>query len=373
MKISHIALTKKADHSKKTRDSARSKGLSPIVFLLLFALLIQAAMLSGCKKDNEKNGFSIVCTSFPAYDFARQLTSNTDTDVALLISPGTETHSYEPTPQDIIKIQMCDIFICTGGESESWLDGVLSSVSDRDDMTIIKMLECVSALEEEPLIGIDASEDEHGGDHNGEDDHDSENEDNHAHDNAQDQDQNHDHDASEHEYDEHVWTSPKNAILISEEIGKTLSEKDSENASIYSSNLAEYKGKLEKLDSDFREAVNSGARKTLVFGDRYPFLYFAKEYGLTCYAAFPGCSSETEPIPSTVAFLIDKVKSEEIPVVLYLEMSNTGVASAICESTGAQKMLFHSCHNVSKEELSSGATYISLMEGNLAVLKKALG
>lgn len=370
------------DQAKKVKNRKKTWQRSLALAAMALILTISMSALSGCRRQSGSDGFSIVCTNFPSYDFARQLTAGTEADITLLLSPGAETHSYEPTPQDIIKIQNCDIFICTGGESESWIESVLASVSGKSDMTVIKMLECVTALEEEPLYGI-TEDDEHGnGEHDDSEHDDSEHDDSKHDESAYDEDEHNkgEHDDHTHgetegetEYDEHVWTSPKNAILISEKLENTLSEKDPENADTYSSNLKDYKSKLEKLDSDIREAVNNGARKTLVFGDRYPFLYFAKEYGLTCYAAFPGCSSETEPIPSTVAFLIDKVKSENIPIVLYLEMSNTGVASAICESTGAEKMLFHSCHNVSKEEFESGATYLSLMENNLEVLKKALG
>ena len=332
------------------RGKMRFAALVSLLLIASFALVL----LSGCAGRKENDRFSVVCTNFPSYDFARELTRDTDAEVILLLSPGAETHSYEPTPQDIIKVQECDVFVCNGGESESWLDGVLSAVSSDSDMTVVKMISCVTALEEEPLLGIDDG-DEHGNGHEDGDEH-------------KDADGGH----GDVEYDEHVWTSPKNAELISAAIEKALAEKDPENAGQYASNLGAYIEKLEKLDSDFRAAVDGGVRKTLVFGDRYPFLYFAKEYGLTCYAAFPGCSAETEPLPSTVAFLIDEVKRDNIPVVLHLEMSNTGVADTICESTGAETMLFHSCHNVSKDEFSAEVTYLSLMENNLEVLKKAL-
>uniref|UniRef100_UPI002943E7EB metal ABC transporter substrate-binding protein n=1 Tax=uncultured Tyzzerella sp. TaxID=2321398 RepID=UPI002943E7EB len=176
----------------------------------------------------------------------------------------------------------------------------------------------------------------------------------------------------EDEIDEHVWTSPINAIKISKKIKDILVEKDSKNAVLYEDNTNEYIRKLEKLDKDIRDVVSSSKRNILVFGDRFPFRYLANEYNLDYFAAFSGCSTETEASPSTVAFLVDKVKEKEIPVVFTIEFSNGKIADAITDSTGAKKVMLHSCHNVSADEFANGVTYLSLMNENINKLREAL-
>ena len=176
----------------------------------------------------------------------------------------------------------------------------------------------------------------------------------------------------ETEYDEHVWTSPKNAVRISRAIEKALCGIDPDNAAFYQKNADSYAAELESLDQRFRDFFAGVSKKIMVFGDRFPFRYFAEEYGLECFAAFPGCSSETEPSAATIAFLTDKVKSENISTVFYIEFSNHQVADSIAEAAGAKTALFHSCHNVSAQDQKDGATYLSLMEQNLNTLKEAL-
>ena len=184
------------------------------------------------------------------------------------------------------------------------------------------------------------------------------------------------HDSHSHEHeeeiDEHVWTSPKNAILIIEKIKEVLSEKDEKNAKSYSENSAEYISKLQALDKSFQDVVSSGKRKTLVFGDRFPFRYFADAYGLNYFAAFSGCSTETDASAATVAFLTDKVKEEKIPVVFNIEFSNGKIADSICDATGAKKMTLHSCHNVSANDFANGVSYLSIMEQNVDKIREAL-
>ncbi|MDR1748534.1 MAG: metal ABC transporter substrate-binding protein, partial [Spirochaetaceae bacterium] len=183
------------------------------------------------------------------------------------------------------------------------------------------------------------------------------------------------HEDAEHEeseYDEHVWTSPVNAIRIAQVISDTLCALDGDRAETYRRNTAAYTGKLQELDASFRAVTGAEVRNTLVFGDRFPFRYFVDEYGFDYYAAFPGCSTETEASAKTVAFLIDKVRAERIPVVFHIEFSNGKIADTICESTGAVNLLFHSCHNVTKAELEQGITYLELMTRNVEQLKKAV-
>ncbi len=298
--------------------------------LLCVSLCSCSAMDNLKGKDNEK--LSIVTTIFPSYDFARQL-CGTNADITMLLKPGQESHTYEPTAQDIMAIQECDLFIYVGGENDSWVEDILESFDE--PVETIAMTDCVGLIEE-------------------------------VHDEAD----GHDHD--EHETDEHVWTSPKNAMAISGEIAEKLCEIDEKNEKYYKESLDKYLRELESLDNDIRSVVEGGKRKTLIFGDRFPFAYFANEYGLTCYAAFQGCSSETEPSPKVLAELIEKVEAEDIPAVLYIEFSAQTVADSIAEQTGCKSLLLHSCHNVTEKEIADGATYVSLMRQNIETLKEAL-
>lgn len=316
------------------------------IIISIISIIVLVVSCVGCQKTAEGrgegalgyDGISIISSIFPSYDFARQITGG-DENVTMLLPPGSEIHSYEPTPQDTIKIQDCDVFIYTGGESDSWIDQILDSI-DTSKMKIVKMMDCVETVPEELVEGMEEVDEER--------------------------------ESEEPEYDEHVWTSPKNAKVIAEKISEAICQADPGDSQKYQQNTEEYLKKLDALDQEFQSVVDQGVRKTLIFGDRFPFRYLADEYGLDYYAAFPGCASETEPSAQTVSFLIDKVKEEKIPVVFYLEMSNEKMADTICEETGAKKMLFHACHNVSKDDLKNGATYLGLMENNVKALKEAL-
>ena len=318
-------------------------------FLCLLLLLTLALSLGACGREDtteeENKPVTIVTTVFPAYDFARQIAGERAA-VCLLVPPGAEAHSFEPTARDILRIQSCTLFFRNGGESEAWVEELLE---DRDVETLA-MLDCVDALEEETKEGMQLSpEHEHGHD-------------------------DHDHEEDEGpEYDEHVWTSPVNAIRICEALCERLCALDPEGAALYRANLAAYRTQLEELDAAFRSAAEQGSTRTVVFADRFPVRYFVEEYGLDYFAAFPGCADDTEPAARTVAFLIDKVRQEKIPAVFYIEFSNEKMADVICEDTGCRKLLFHSCHNVSARELEQGVTYLELMRGNVDALKEALG
>lgn len=310
------------------------------ILCVMLAVMLITVCFCSCSSENDtkkENGkISIVTTIFPPYDFARQVAGD-KAELTMLLKPGTESHNYDPTPQDIIKIQEADLFIYVGGESDAWVDKMLSS-SSKKPKKIIAMMDCVDKLEEEIVDGMQAEE-EHG---------------------------------DEVEYDEHVWTSPKNAIKISKKICEELKELDKSNEELYEKNTNEYSKQLSSLSNDFKTVSENGKRDTIIFGDRFPFKYFADEYHLRYYAAFPGCSSETEPSAATVAFLIDKVKDEKIPVVFTIEFSSGKIADTICESTGAKKLMMHSCHNITQEQFDSGITYIELMRNNVTVLKEAL-
>lgn len=347
-------------------------------FGLLIAVILAAALVltscSGININKDSGKISIVTTIFPSYDFAREIIGDEDADIKMLLKPGSEAHSYEPTPQDIIAIQNCDVFVYVGGESDEWVKNILSSV-DTSEISIVSMMDCVDAVEEEIVEGMQAElSDDYDLSGSHEDKHD---ESLHSDKEEPDTDfeetpDSDDDGAYEPEYDEHVWTSPLNAVKIVQSISEAIVEKDLSNAEYYQKRTQDYIQKLTELDNEFRDIVNNAKIRTIIFGDRFPCRYFADEYGLKYYAAFPGCSSETEASAKTVSFLIDKVNDEGIPVVLYPELSNKKVATTICESTGAKYMQFNSCHNVTNDEFENGVSYLSLMQENVKVIEEAL-
>lgn len=278
----------------------------------------------------DENKVQIVTTIFPLYDFARQIGGD-KVQLTLILPTGAQVHSYEPTPKDIIKIKESDLFITQGGDAEPWTDAVIND-ADSTKLNVLYAMDKVELIAEE-----------------------------------------HDHPSySSHVHtDPHVWTTPKNAGIISENICEKLCELDGENADYYKDNLKDYKEKLTSLDEKFA-ALTKDCDKTIVFADQFPLRYFAREYNLKYFAAFPGCSDESEPTAATVAELIDTVNKEKIPVVFYTETSNKQLADAVCEETGAEKLLFHSCHSVNDSELKGGITYLDLMEKNYEALKKAI-
>ena len=302
------------------------------------ALLCLCLLLSGCSpqdtEEKDESKVQIVCTSFPAYDFAREIAGDR-AQIRLLIKPGAEVHSYEPSPRDIIAIQDSDLFICNGGESEAWVESLIDG-----SVNALRMLDCVEAVAESGE-GIYAAEEHDGGE-------------------------------EEEELDEHVWTTPGNAAKICYALCDKLMEADPEHMNEYMLNYEVYNAKLMELDIEIRTTVLNGVRKTLVFADRFPMRYFAREYGLSCYAAYPGCSEQTEPSAKTVAFLIDHVREESIPAVLYMEFSNEKIADVICEDTGCRKLPFYSAHSVTAQQFEDGITYLDLMYMNIETLKEAL-
>ena len=314
----------------------------------LFALLLTAALalgLCGCgpRAKADDGRLQVVCTVFPYYDFARQIGGD-DVDVTLLVAAGKETHSFEPTPLDVITLSEADVFLYNGGESEAWVDDILSAAGENIAVTLPLMPQ-VSALAEEWAEGMEGAHDEH--------DHET-------------------HDSDDIEYDEHVWTSPVLAKALCRAICDALCQADPAHQEDYQARLTDYLAQLDQLDAAFREVVEAGHRRLLVFGDRFPLLYFCKEYDLDYRAAFHGCASDTEPSLATLKYLIDKVKDEEIPVVYTIELSSRKVANAIAEATGAKVLTFHSCQTVSRAEFDGGATYLSLMEQNVEALREGL-
>ncbi len=313
--------------------------MKKIISLLLasvISLSVTSCNLSGDKSDDKNDGkISVVTTIFPQYDFVKQIAGD-NVNVSMLLSPGAESHSYEPTPQDIIKIQESDLFIYVGGEGDVWVDTIIESMDK--PLNSLTLMSCVDAVEEEIVEGMQAEEEE----------------------------------SEEPELDEHVWTSPKNAVKMVNAISDQLCKLDSEHSEVYKENTNGYVKKLQDLDKRFEDIVANGKRDTVVFGDRFPFRYFADAYKIKYFAAFPGCSTDTEPSAATIAFLIDKVKDEKIPAVFNIEFSNKKVAATISEATGAKMLELHSCHNVTSDDFKSGVTYYDLMSKNADALEEAL-
>jgi len=324
------------------------KKLNRCVVLLIASIVIMVALCScGSKKENAErdNGkINIVATIFPEYDFLRQI-GGEHINLTMLLTPGSESHSFEPTPQDIKEVDNSDMFVYVGGDSDAWVTSILDSI-DAKNKKIVTLMDCVDLVEEELVEGMTPEEEE-------EVEVERETE-------------------EESEYDEHVWTSPKNTILIVQKLCDSLCEMDPENAGYYQKNTKEYIAQLTTLDQKFKDVVDHAKRTEIIVGDRFPFRYFVDTYGLTYYAAFPGCSTDTEANASTIAFLTDKVKRDEIPVVFHIELSNEKICDSICEETGAKSELLNAVHNISKEDFEAGVTYMDLMEHNLEVLKEAL-
>ena len=323
----------------------------------ILMILLTLTLLTGCgpsvtPEPQEDGKLHIVATVFPAYDFARAAAGDL-AEVELLLPPGTESHSYEPTPADILKVQNCDLFLYLGGESDSWVETILDAMEPKG--RTLTMVDCVDTLEEEHVEGMQEEAGHHHEAH--------EEESGEAH-------GEHSHLGDVTEIDEHVWTSPANAAVLTRRFGEELALLDGSHAEQYRTAAEAYAREIDRLDQDFHVFFDGLDDRTIVFGDRFPLRYFAEEYGLNYYAAFPGCSTQTEPSAATVAFLTDKVKAEHISTVWYIEFSNHLVADAIAEAAGAGTAMFHTCHNRSPEELARGETYVTLMQGNLERLRE---
>ena len=334
-------------------------GLVLVVGLLAFLVLN--------REKFEQKKYSVVSTSFPGYDFARAVTKNTNISTKMLVKPGAETHTYEPTPQDIIDIKNADMFIYVGGDSDTWVEKILKDV-DTKKTHVVKLVDLVSTVNEEIVEGME-DEDEHDHEHD------------HDHDHAKhDHDHDHDHESHEHkhdhdeeeegpEIDEHVWTSPKKAMEIVKKIAEVASEIDAEEKTKINDNTEKYVAEIAQVDKDLHQAID-GKISEIVVADRFPFRYFADEFGLKYAAAFSGCSEQTEASAKTISFLINKVKQEKIKKIYKIELSNGKIAETVSKDTGAEVLELHSAHNVTAEDFSKGVTYVDLMKRNLLALSK---
>ena len=359
------------------------------IFLTMYCILLSGCGISGTvgqnssKVSDEKDTRPLVVTTiFPYYDFVRQIAGDR-VRLKMVVPAGMDSHSFEPTPADMITMQQADLMVCNGGEMEQWVEKVVASL-DTENMKVLTMMDYVDVLEEEIVEGMEDNEHSH-------DDHD------HAHENEE---EDHDHSEMDHsrpddeikthenlsqitfddhdghemdiEYDEHIWTSPANAMKLVEVITETLKEVSPENASYFEENKNSYETELKSLDDEFKDIVANGRHRMVVVADKFPFRYFAQEYGLSYRAAFSGCSTDTEPSAKTIAYLIDRIKENQIQAVFYLELSSHRTADIISEETGAKPLLLHSCHNVTRREFESGVTYLQLMKQNAKNLQEAL-
>ena len=294
------------------------------VFVLILALLLCCGALA-------EGGLKIVCTDFPCYDFARHAAGE-GAEVTMLLKPGVEAHSYEPTPADILAIGDADLFVYIGGESDAWADSILAGFDGADAPALLRMMDCVDGLIEEEGDG-------HG-------------------------------DAPE--YDEHIWTSPKNAARMALAAGEALAAVDPSNAEQYTQNARSYADEINAIDAEIESVVAGAARKTLVFADRFPFVYLTRAYGLDYLAAFNSCTADTEPSAKTVMTLIQKMEGERIPAVYTIELSTQAIARTVAEETGARILTLHSMQTVSQSEFDAGETYASIMQRNVEALKEGL-
>ena len=325
------------------------------ILALLLALWIPAAVLSGCAPQDDSaasNKLNIVTTIFPAYDWVREiLGAETDrAEITMLLDSGVDLHSYQPTVDDIVKISDCDLFLYVGGESDGWVDDALKNAPNKD-RKVIRLLDVLgdSAKAEETVEGMQEEEHDH-------------EEEEHGHE-------------EEAEYDEHIWLSLKNAQKLVAAISEALQETDPARKDTYAANAAAYAEKLSALDGEYRAAVDSGKYKTLLFGDRFPFRYLADDYGLDYYAAFPGCSAETEASFETVSFLAGKMDALGLPCVLTIEGTQHKIAETIVQNTAQknqQVLTMDSMQATTSDDVKAGTTYLSVMEKNLGVLKEAL-
>ena len=325
------------------------------ILVVSVALLIMALGITGCspntaaKNSDNPEKISIVTTIFPVYDFARAIAGD-QAELTLLVKPAAEVHSYDPSPADIIKIQEADVFIYIGGENDAWVSTILESM-DTSNKSIIRLMDAVKPVAEETVEGMEVEAEPV------------------AAESTPTESQAAEPDA---EYDEHIWTAPKNAILMVNEIAAALAQVDAQNAAIYANNAADYTAQIQTVDDEIAGIVAASPNKLLVFGDRFPFRYFVDEFGLEYKAAFPGCSTDTEASAGTLAYLMNTIQEKNIKYVYYLELSNQNIARAISEQTGAQLLLLHSAHNVTKDDFEAGVTYVSIMQQNAENLRKGL-
>ena len=312
--------------------------------LFLFCCLLLVGCRTGRQPEAEGGKLKVAATVFPYYDFVRQIAGD-QVELTLVVPAGMDSHSFEPTPADMRTLQETDLLICNGGAMEHWLTQVLEAI-DTSSMTVLTMMDYVDVVEEELVEGMEEGAHTDHADHADHDGHE-----------------------MEIEYDEHIWTSPVNAMEIVKAICGGLCQADPEHEAAYRENTEKYLEELRRIHEAFQKVNADRKRDMIILGDKFPFRYLAETYDLEYRAAFSGCSSDMEPSAQTIAYLIDKVKAEQIPVVYYLELSSRRVAELIGEETGAEPLLLHSCHNVTRAQFDQGITYGELMWQNVENLR----
>ncbi len=332
-------------------------------FSLFLSAVLLTGMLSGCAttssantdQTQDKKSLHIVTTIFPEYDWVREVLGDraSDAEITFLLDSGVDMHSYQPSAADIMNISTCDLFIYAGGESDAWAADAVKNATNKN-MQVINLMDVLgeNAKEEEVVEGMQA---EHGHDHDHDDDEDEHEE--------------------ETEYDEHVWLSLKNAQIFVSAIADSLSNIDPTHADTYAANASAYTGKLAQLDTDYQTAVDAAPIHTVLFADRFPFRYLVDDYGLSYYAAFSGCSADTEASFDTIIFLANKVNELGLHSILTIENSNDKIANTIIQNTQSrdqQIRVLNSMQTVTAQDVASGTTYLSVMEENLHVLSAAL-
>ena len=307
-----------------------------LAYALIIAAILALIIFIPVIRNTEEKRPKIISTTFVGYDLARSIIQDSYLDAEMLLSPGTDLHSYEPSPQDIIKIKESDVFIYNGGESEEWLNNIISEI-DTNKTAVIRMMDVVELLEETDDNILESEEGEE----------------------------------EETEYDEHIWTSPQNVQKICSKITSIISEKYPQYREIFAKNLQTENNAISELDSDFRQIAKS-TTQPIIMADRFPLRYFVHEYGFDYIAAFPGCSEQTEASAKTISTLIDQVKSSKAKAIFHIELSNQQIANTVKDATGVKVLEFHSAHNISQADFDAGKTYLDLMRQNYLNLKEAL-
>ena len=328
---------------------------------VLSAASILASLCVSCNGTNNNGKMKVITTIFPEYDWVMNVIGDKkdNFDVSMLLDSGVDLHSYTPTPKDIVSISNCDLFVYVGGESDEWVEDVLKEAKNKD-MVVVNLMEVLGdkAKEEEIIEGMQ-----------GED---------HDHDHEEGEEHDYDHEEEEEEgpeYDEHVWLSLNNSQLFVSSISDSLSKLDKDNASYYKANADTYINNLKKLDAEYKDAVSKANKDTLLFADRFPFRYLVDDYSLKYYAAFIGCSAETEASFETIKFLADKVDELGLNYILKIESSDGGIANTVKNATQNKNqtiLTMDSVQSATTKEYAGGRNYLSIMQSNLEVLKKAL-
>ena len=347
----HLTIRIENDYQFQIQMNGVSKVKKFLSTLLSAAFLI--GCFTGCAVSNtgSNNKIQIVTTIFPEYDWVMNILGSNpaNAEVTLLLDNGTDLHSFQPTANDILKISNCDLFVYVGGESDEWVEDVLKEAINKDMISINLLDQLGDSVKEEEIVEGMQAEDEC---EEGEEDE------------------------EEIEYDEHVWLSLKNASILADSISDAISKIDPANAETYKNNTASYKETLNALDLNYQEVVVNASVKTVLFGDRFPFRYLTDDYGLDYYAAFVGCSAESEASFETITFLAKKVDELSLPAILTIEGQDKRIAETIVDNTSTkdqQILTIDSMQSVTSQDVKDGATYVSIMGANLEVLKKALG